>query len=100
MEIFHDQLLSELKKCENYITLLKDNELSANYLNRQLTRQYQDMNKKKLSESTNYILNKTNYNNNNSLKDSNNRNNNFFMENSLKNNPYVSTNYTSSLKYK
>jgi hypothetical protein len=99
-ENINNQLLCELKKCENYITLLKDNELSANYLNRQLTRQYQDMNKNKLSENTNFILNKTNYNNNNSLNSSINRNNNFFMENSLKKNPYVSTNYTSSLNYK
>ena len=99
-ENINDKLLCELKKCENYIALLRDNELTANYLNRQLTRQYQDMNKTKLSENTNYILNKTNYNNNNSLNNSITKNNNYFMDNSLKNNPYVSTNYTSSLKYK
>ena len=87
-EQLNDNLLCELQKCENYISILKDNELHSNYLNQQLTKQYQDLNNMKLGETTNFTSNNFNCDYNNNL------NNYTCLENYRKNNNYNMTNYT------
>ena len=82
-EKINEYLLTELEMCENYMKdILKDNELK--FLKR--LNKYQDVNKNKLIENTNFILNNSNRNNN-------------YIENNRKSNPYIPTNYISSLKY-
>ena len=86
-DIINDNLLCELQRCENYIKILKDNEFHATCLNQQLTQQFQDLNNNKLEENNNF--NSTNY----ICNDCQNNNNNSYMGNIKEIDPYFNKLY-------
>ena len=47
------KLLQELQRCEDYVNMLKENDLQANYLNLKLNQEIQDLNLEKLRNQTN-----------------------------------------------
>ena len=47
------KLLQELQRCEDYVNMLKENDLQANYLNLKLNQEIQDLNLQKLRNQTN-----------------------------------------------
>ena len=48
----NQKLLQELQRCEDYINILKENDLQANYLNLKLNQEIQDLNLQKLKNET------------------------------------------------
>ena len=44
----NQKLLEELQRCEDYVNMLKENDLEANYLNLKLSQEIQDLNLQKL----------------------------------------------------
>ena len=49
----NQKLLQELQRCEDYVNMLKENDLQANYLNLKLNQEIQDLNLQKLRNETN-----------------------------------------------
>ena len=83
----NQKLLQELQRCEDYVNILKENDLQANYLNLKLNQEIQDLNLEKLRNETkmqtyntdinNYELNENrSKNNSNSYRTLNTINNN------------------------
>ena len=50
----NQKLLQELQRCEDYVKILKENDLQANYLNLKLNQEIQDLNLQKLRNETKY----------------------------------------------
>ena len=54
----NQKLLEELQRCEDYVNMLKENDLEANYLNLKLSQEIQDLNLQKLrKENLSHIYN-------------------------------------------
>ena len=67
----NQKLLQELQRCEDYVNMLKENDLQANYLNLKLNQEIQDLNLKKLRNETNlqtYSIDSPEVGNNNKTK--------------------------------
>ena len=67
----NQKLLQELQRCEDYVNMLKENDLQANYLNLKLNQEIQDLNLKKLRNETNlqtYSIDSPEIGNNNKTK--------------------------------
>ena len=67
----NQKLLQELQRCEDYVNMLKENDLQANYLNLKLNQEIQDLNLNKLRNETNlqtYSIDSPEIGNNNKTK--------------------------------
>ena len=67
----NQKLLQELQRCEDYVNMLKENDLQANYLNLKLNQEIQDLNLNKLRNETNlqtYSIDSPEVGNNNKTK--------------------------------
>ena len=91
----NQKLLLELQRCEDYINILKENDLQANYLNLKLNQELQDLNLQKLRNETKMPM--QNYSSDN-INNFNNISNDIHSFNTLNNTNYL-MNYDSKYLY-
>ena len=91
----NQKLLLELQRCEDYINILKENDLQANYLNLKLNQELQDLNLQKLRNETKMPM--QNYSSDN-INNFNNISKDIHSFNTLNNTNYL-MNYDSKYLY-
>jgi hypothetical protein len=85
----NQKLLQELQRCEDYVNMLKENDLQANYLNLKLNQEIQDLNLEKLRNETKMQTYNTDINNYELNENrSKNNSNSYRTLNTVKNNGY------------
>ena len=92
----NQKLLLELQRCEDYINILKENDLQANYLNLKLNQELQDLNLQKLRNETKMPM--QNYSSDNNINNFSNISKDIHSFNTLNNTDYL-MNYDSKYIY-
>ena len=83
----NQKLMQELQRCEDYVNMLKENDLQANYLNLKLNQEIQDLNLEKLRNETKMQTYNTDINNYES-NENRSKNNSYRTLNTVNNNGF------------